>query len=393
MAEKRDYYEVLGVQKNANADEIKKAYRQAAIKYHPDKNPGDKEAEEKFKEAAEAYDILSNPDKRARYDQYGHAGMSGAAGGASGGGYGGFSGGGGFSMDDIFSQFGDIFGGHFGGGEFRSSSSSGGGRRVNRGSDIRIKVRLTLSEIANGVTKKLKINKTIACDMCGGTGAKGPNAFSTCSACNGTGYVTRVENTFFGRMQTQGVCPTCGGTGKVITSPCDKCHGEGAVRGSEIVEIKIPAGVGEGMVLTVSGKGNAARQGGVNGDLQVMIEEEPNAELMRDGNDLIHNLNITVPTALLGGAVEVPTVDGRAKIKIAPGTHAGKVLRLGGKGLPDVNGYGRGDELVVVDITVPSKLSAEEKRLVEQLAAQPGFQRAESVKNQNIFERMKSFFR
>ena len=380
MAEKRDYYEVLGVQKNANADEIKKAYRKAAIQYHPDKNPGDKQAEEKFKEAAEAYDVLSNPDKRARYDQFGHAGMSGAAGG--GGGFGGFSGGG-FSMEDIFSQFGDIFGGHFSG--YRS--------RVNRGSDIRIKVRLTLAEIANGVTKKLKINKTVACDKCGGTGAKDADSYSTCSTCNGTGHVTRVENTFFGRMQTQSVCPTCGGTGKVITSPCDKCKGEGTVRGSEVVEIKIPAGVGEGMMLTVTGKGNAARHGGVNGDLQVLIEEEPHPELMRDGNDLIHNLNITVTLALLGGTVEVPTVDGRAKIKIAPGTHAGKVLRLGGKGLPDVNGYGRGDELIVVDITIPSKLNAEEKRLVEELSRQPGFQKADSVKNQNIFERMKSFFR
>ena len=388
MAEKRDYYEVLGVQKNANADEIKKAYRKAAIQYHPDKNPGDKQAEEKFKEAAEAYDVLSNPDKRARYDQFGHAGMSGAAGG--GGGFGGFSGGG-FSMEDIFSQFGDIFGGHFSGGGFRSSSS--GGRRVNRGSDIRIKVRLTLAEIANGVTKKLKINKTVACDKCGGTGAKDADSYSPGSTCNGTRHVTRVENTFFGRMQTQSVCPTCGGTGKVITSPCDKCKGEGTVRGSEVVEIKIPAGVGEGMMLTVTGKGNAARHGGVNGDLQVLIEEEPHPELMRDGNDLIHNLNITVTLALLGGTVEVPTVDGRAKIKIAPGTHAGKVLRLGGKGLPDVNGYGRGDELVVVDITIPSKLNAEEKRLVEELSRQPGFQKADSVKNQNIFERMKSFFR
>ena len=388
MAEKRDYYEVLGVAKNANADEIKKAYRKAAIKYHPDKNPGDKEAEEKFKEAAEAYDVLSTPDKRARYDQFGHAGMSGAAGGGAGG-FGGF--GGGFSMEDIFSQFGDIFGGHFGGG-FRTSGSAGG-RRVNRGSDIRIKVRLTLQEIAEGVTKKLKINKTVACDQCGGSGAKDSDAYATCSTCNGSGYVMRVENTFFGRMQTQGVCPACGGTGKVITSPCDKCKGEGTLRGQEVVEIKIPAGVGEGMVLTVTGKGNAARRGGVNGDLQVVIEEEAHPELVRDGNDLIHNLNITVTTALLGGTVEVPTVGGRAKIKIAPGTHAGKVLRLGGKGIPDVNGYGRGDELVVVDITIPSKLNAEERKLVEQLAGMPAFRKAESVRNQNIFERMKSFFR
>lgn len=387
MAEKRDYYEVLGVQKNANADEIKKAYRKAAIKYHPDKNPGDKEAEEKFKEAAEAYDVLSNPDKRARYDQFGHAGMNGAAGGGAGG-FGGF--GGGFSMEDIFSQFGDIFGGHFGGG-FRSSG--GGGRRVNRGSDIRVRVKLTLAEIAAGVTKKLKITKTVACDKCGGTGARDSNSYATCATCNGTGYVTRVENTFFGRMQSQGVCPTCGGTGKVISAPCDKCKGEGTQRGSEVVEIAIPAGVGEGMVLTVAGKGNAPRHGGVNGDLQVVIEEEAHPELLRDGNDLIHNLNIPVTTAILGGTVEVPTVDGRAKIKIAPGTHAGKVLRLGGKGLPDVNGYGRGDILVVVDLTIPSKLNAEERRLVEELSRQPDFQKAESVRNQNIFERMKSFFR
>lgn len=385
MAEKRDYYEVLGVEKNANADEIKKAYRKAAIKYHPDKNPGDKEAEEKFKEAAEAYDVLSNPDKRARYDQFGHAGMGGAAGGA-----GGFGGGfGGFSMEDIFSQFGDIFGGHFGGG-FRSS---GGGRSVNRGSDLRVKVRLTLEEIAEGVTKKLKINKTLACDQCGGTGAKDSSSYSTCSTCNGSGYVVTMQNSFFGRMQMQSVCPTCGGEGKVITEKCSKCGGEGTTRGQEVIEIKIPAGVGEGMVLTVSGKGNAARHGGVNGDLQVLIEEEPHPELLRDGNDLIHNLNITVTTALLGGTVEVPTVDGRAKIKIAPGTHAGKVLRLGGKGLPDVNGYGRGDELVVVDITIPDRLTKEERKLVEQLAELPSFQKAESVKNQNIFERMKNFFR
>ncbi len=387
MAEKRDYYEVLGVEKNANADDIKKAYRKAAIKYHPDKNPGDKEAEEKFKEAAEAYDVLSNPDKRARYDQFGHAGLGGAAGGGAGG-FGGF--GGGFSMEDIFSQFGDIFGGHFGGG---FGQSRGGGRRVNRGSDIRVKVRLTLQEISTGVTKKLKINKTVACEKCGGSGAKDANAYSSCPTCGGTGYVTRVENTFFGRMQTQGVCPNCNGAGKVITSPCEECHGEGTLRGQEIVEIKIPAGVGEGMVLSVSGKGNAARNGGVNGDLQVVIEEEHGDELLRDGNDLIHNLNITVTTALLGGTVEVPTVDGHAKIKIAPGTHAGKVLRLGGKGLPDVNGYGRGDELVVVDITIPSKLTSEERKLVEKLAECPSFREAESVKNQNIFERMKSFFR
>ncbi len=387
MAEKRDYYEVLGVEKNANADEIKKAYRKAAIKFHPDKNPGDKEAEEKFKEAAEAYDVLSNPDKRARYDQFGHAGMNG---GAAGGGFGGFGGAGGFSMEDIFSQFGDIFGGHFGG--FGGGRSSGG-RHVNRGSDIRVKVKLTLADIANGTTKKLKVNKYIVCDKCGGSGAKDSSSYTTCSTCNGTGVVTRVENTFFGRMQTQGVCPTCGGEGKIITDKCDKCGGEGIVKGSEIIEINIPAGVGEGMALTVSGKGNAARHGGVNGDLLVVIEEERNPQLMRDGDDLIHNLNITVTMAMLGGEVEVPTIEGKAKIKIAPGTHAGKVLRLRGKGLPSVNGYGHGDILIVVDITIPTSLNSEEKKLVEKLSSMPNFKHAEKIENQNIFERMKNFFR
>lgn len=384
MAEKRDYYEVLGVERNADADTIKKAYRKAAIKYHPDKNPGDKEAEEKFKEAAEAYDVLSNEDKRARYDRFGHAGMGGAAGGGAG--FGGF--GGGFSMEDIFEQFGDIFGGAFGGGRSRSRSE-----RVNRGSDIRVTVKLTLQEIAEGVTKKLKINKTVACDKCGGSGAKDSSSYETCSTCNGSGYVVTVQNSFFGRMQTQSVCHTCGGTGRVIKHKCDKCGGEGVERGSEVVEVKIPAGVGDGMALTVRGKGNAARNGGVSGDLLVVISEEYNPQLVRDGNDLIHNLNITVTTAILGGEVEVPTIDGKARIKIAPGTHAGKVLRLRGKGLPDVNGYGRGDIMVVVDITIPDSLTKEERVLVEKLSDQPHFKRAEGVESQNIFERMKNFFR
>ncbi len=384
MAEKRDYYEVLGVSKSANADEIKKAYRKAAIKFHPDKNPDNKEAEENFKEAAEAYDVLSDEQKRSRYDQFGHAGMGGAAsgGGAYGGGYGG-----GFSMDDIFSQFGDIFGGHFSGG------SSRGQQRVNRGSDIRIRVKLNLEEIAEGVTKKLKINKMVGCDRCNGTGAKNGSAFTTCHTCNGSGVVSRIENSFFGRIQTQGACPTCNGTGKEITQRCEKCGGEGAIKGEEVVEVRIPAGVAEGMMLKVSGKGNAARQGGQSGDLQVVVTEESHGELVRDGNDLIHNLNITVTTAILGGTVEVPTIDGRAKIKIAAGTHAGKVLRLGGKGLPDVNGYGRGDILVVVDITIPSSLNKEERKTVEKLAEMPAFKRAAGVDSQNIFERMKNFFR
>ena len=402
MANKRDYYEVLGVAKTATADEIKKAYRQAAIKYHPDKNPGDKAAEEKFKEAAEAYDVLSNADKRARYDQFGHAGMSGAGGAGGAGGFGGGAyGAGGFTMEDIFRNFGDIFGGHFGGsfgggggfGDY-SGFGGGGGRRVNRGSDLRIKVRLTLKEIAHGTTKKLKITKLVPCDKCGGTGAKDKDSYKTCPTCNGSGMETRTVNTFFGRTQATQVCHECHGEGKIITKPCEKCHGEGTVRADEVVEIRIPAGVGEGMQLTITGKGNAARHGGVNGDLLVIIEEERDMELQRDGSDLLYNLNIAVTTAILGGSAEVPTVDGKAKVPVEPGTQAGKGLRLKGKGLPDINGYGVGDLLVVIDIAVPARLSAEEKKLVEELAAKPSFATPKSGKTtQNIFERMRSFFR
>ena len=383
---KRDYYEVLGIEKGASADEIKKAYRKTALKYHPDRNPDDKEAEEKFKEAAEAYDVLSNPDKRARYDQFGHAGMDGA-----GAGFGGGFGGGGFTMEDIFSQFGDIFGGGFGFG--------GGGRarqHTNRGSDIRIRVSLTLDEIANGVTKKLKLNKNITCDACGGSGAKDASSRVTCSNCNGQGYVMQVQNTFFGRMQSQSVCPVCGGQGTVIKDKCTKCAGEGCVKGSEVVEFNIPAGVAEGMMITVSGKGNAARQGGVNGDLLVVIEEQADPRFIRDGANLIHNLTIPVTTAILGGEVEVPTITGKAKINIAQGTQAGKVLRLRGKGLPAINSYGSyngtGDLLVVVDIAMPTSLNSEEKELVTKLSQQPHFRNPEKSNKQNIFERMKDFF-
>lgn len=390
MAEKRDYYEVLGVSRDASAEEIKKAYRKAAIKYHPDKNPGDKNAEEKFKEAAEAYDVLSNPDKKARYDQFGHAGMGGAAGGA--GGYGGFGGDfGGFTMEDIFSRFGDIFGGgRFGG--FSSGGAGYGGKTVSRGSDLRVKVKLTLEEIVKGTTKKLKIKKDIKCDQCGGSGAKDSNSYATCSTCGGSGHVTQVVNTFFGRTQTTTTCPNCGGSGKVITNPCPKCHGNGTLKGEEVVEINIPVGVGEGMQLSVSGKGNAAKHGGINGDLLVVIEEEPHAELHREGNDLIYNLSLNVADAILGASVEVPTVDGKARIKVEPGTVAGRVLRLRGKGIPDVNGYGTGDLLVVVDIHIPAHVSPAEKEALEKFRNSDNFKPSATVKTKNIFERMRNYF-
>lgn len=384
---KRDYYEVLGVGKSASAEEIKKAYRKLALKYHPDKNPGDKEAEEKFKEAAEAYDVLSNPDKKSRYDQFGHAGMSGAAGG-------GFSGGG-FSMDDIFSQFGDIFGGHFGsafGGAFGGFGGGSRGRRVNRGSDIRIRVKLDLKEIAHGAEKKVKINKQVACKECGGKGAKSETDIKTCETCHGTGQVTRVTQTILGHMQTSSVCPTCGGQGKTIIKPCGVCHGDGLVKEAEEISFKIPAGVSEGMQLTVQGKGNAARRGGVNGDLLVVIEEEESAELQRDGNDLIYSLFISIPDAVLGAEAEIPSVDGKLKIKIEPGTQSGKILRLRGKGLPDVNGYGNGDLLVYIQIWTPKKIEKQEREMLEKLKNSQSFKPAPDKEDRNFFSRMKRSF-
>ncbi len=387
---KRDYYEVLGVDKNAGADEIKKAYRKAAIKFHPDKNPGDKSSEDKFKEAAEAYDVLSNDDKKVRYDRYGHAGMGGASSsGYGGGGYGG--GMGGFSMDDIFERFGDVFGGGGGFGSFFGGGGGGGGRTARRrGTDLRIKVKLTLEEVVNGVTKKLKINKLTTCEKCDGSGAKDPSSVSTCSTCQGSGSVTKVVNTMLGAMQTQSVCPNCQGEGKVTTAPCDACRGAGTVKKEEVVEVRIPAGVAVGMQLSVSGKGNATKNGGVNGDLLVLIEEIPHKELTRIDNDLVYNLSVNVADAILGGTVEIPTVDSRAKIKIEAGTEAGRILRLRGKGVPDVNGYGVGDLLVIVDVYVPKNINKTEKEIIEKLRNAENFQ---PKKNKiNIFERMRGYF-
>ena len=352
--EKRDYYEVLGVEKNATADEIKKAYRKKAIQYHPDRNPGDKEAEEKFKEAAEAYDVLSNPDKRARYDQFGHAGMSGAAG--NGGPFGGF--GGGMSMDDIFSMFGDIFGGHGGFGGFSGFGGGGGAQqRRYRGSDLRVKVKLTLKEISTGVEKKFKLKKYVPCPHCHGSGAEGDGGVETCPTCKGTGSVIRNQQTILGTMQTRTTCPTCGGEGHIIKNKCKECGGEGIVYGEEIVTVKIPKGVAEGMQLSMSGKGNAGKHNGVPGDLLILVEED----------------------------------DGKVKVKIEPGTQPGKVLRLRNKGLPSVNGYGTGDLLVNVSVYVPETLSKDEKKVLEEMKESDNFQPNASIK-EKIFKKFRNLF-
>ncbi len=378
---KRDYYDILGVARNASADEIKKAYRKLAIKFHPDKNPGDKEAEEKFKEAAEAYEVLSNQEKRQRYDQFGHAGPAGGFGGGS------------MNMEDIFSQFGDIFGG---GSPFESFFGGGGqtrgGRRVQRGSNLRIKVKLTLSEIANGVEKKIKVSKSVHCQTCDGTGARDKSSFHTCSTCGGSGAVRRVTNTILGQMQTTSTCPTCNGEGTQITSKCNVCHGDGVVRGEETISINIPAGVSEGMQLSMSGKGNAAPRGGIPGDLIILVEEVPHETLKREGNNIIFDLHISFVDAALGSSVEVPTIDGKAKIRIEPGTQGGKILRLKGKGVPEVNSYHRGDQLIYVNIWTPKALSREERDLLEKLAESPNFKPQPGKHEKSFFDRMKEYF-
>lgn len=381
MAEKRDYYEVLGVEKNASADEIKKAYRKKAIQYHPDKNPGDKEAEEKFKEAAEAYEVLSDPQKRQRYDQFGHAGMGGAAGG------GGFT-----NMEDVFSQFGDLFESWGMGGHFSSFFGGRGGQRVRRGSDLRVKVRLTLEEIATGADKKIKVKKLVPCTHCQGTGSADGKGGETCSTCRGTGRVVRTRSGIFGMMQVQEACPTCGGEGKVIRNKCPYCGGEGVVRDDEIISIHIPAGVSGGMQIPVEGKGNAAPHGGIAGDLLVLIEEEKHPALEREGSDLIYNLLLDMPTAILGGQVKIPTLQGEAKISITPGTQPGKVLRMRGKGLPMIDQYARqygtGDLLINVGVYIPENLDKKEKALIEQLKDSPNIAPNSSDKKnffKNIF--------
>ncbi|MBR5475286.1 MAG: molecular chaperone DnaJ [Bacteroidaceae bacterium] len=380
---KRDYYEVLGVDRNASANDIKKAYRKMAIQYHPDKNPGNKSAEEKFKEAAEAYSVLSDPDKKARYDQFGFEGMN-----ATGGG--GFSGAG-MDMNDIFSMFGDIFGG---GGFGGFGGFGGGGARQQqarfRGGDLRVKVKLSLNEIATGVTKKFKLKKYVACKHCNGSGAEG-NATETCPECRGTGRVVRTQQSIFGMMRSEAVCPRCNGEGKIIKNKCRHCSGDGIVMGEEVVEVQIPAGVTAGMQLSLRGKGNAGKHNGVPGDLLIQIEEEKHPNLVRDENDLVYSLLLDIPTATLGGVVEIPTLEGPVKVNIEAGTQPGKVLRLRGKGLPVLNGYGRGDIVVNISVYIPETLSKDEKKYIEGFKSSENFRPSESIKEQ-LFKKFRNFF-
>lgn len=379
MAQKKDYYEILGVDKKASKDDLKKAYRKVALQYHPDRNPDNKEAEQKFKEAAEAYEVLSDDDKRARYDQFGHAGVDNQGGGYQGG----FS-----NMEDIFSQFSDIFGGGF---SNRGRQTRGRGQR---GADLRIKVSLSLEEINEGVNKKIKVKKYVDCKPCNGSGAKDKNSVKTCHTCNGSGYVRRVQQTFLGQMQTTAPCPTCNGSGETITNKCGSCKGEGRVYGEEMISLDIPAGVHEGLQLSMGGKGNAGMNGGEPGDLLINIKEKEHEHFTRDGNNILYELDVNFADAALGTSLEVPSLSGNVKITLPQGTPSGKIFRLRGKGLPSIQGYERGDQLIHINIWVPTNLTAEEKKALELIRKSKNFQPTDSEKKERkgLFDKMKDFF-
>lgn len=385
MSTKRDFYEILGVSKGASADEIKKAYRKVAMQYHPDRNPGDKAAEEKFKEAAEAYEVLSDAEKRQQYDRFGHAAFGPGRGGAHPGG---------MNMDDIFSQFGDIFGddmfGSFFGGGGRSRAQAKG--RGARGSDLRVKLKLNFEEIAKGASKTIKVKKYVSCNSCGGNGAKDSGSIQNCTTCGGSGQVRRVQSTFLGQMQTVSTCPACNGAGTSITNKCGTCRGDGRVFGEETVTLNIPAGVQEGMELRMEGKGNAGERNGISGDLRVLIEEEANAELHRDGLNVAYELHISFPDAVFGTEVTVPTIDGKAKIRIPAGTQSGKIFRLKGKGFPSVQSYEKGDQLIHVNVWTPQHVDAEEKSALEKMAASPNFRPAPEKNSKTFFDKVKEMF-
>lgn len=382
---KRDYYEILGVSKNATDKEIKDAYRKLAIKYHPDRNQGDKAAEDKFKEAAEAYDVLGNAEKKQRYDQFGHQAFEG--GGFGGGGFGG-----GMNMEDIFRNFGDVFGG--GGFEGFFGGGGRGGSRSNRGSSIRISTKLTLEEIASGVKKKINIQRKTNCKSCSGSGAANEaGAKESCKRCNGSGVIRKVQSTFLGQFQTETVCPTCDGRGEMILKSCKECSGKGVNMNKDTIEINIPAGVQQGMSLSMRGEGNQGENGGSRGDLIIQIEEIEHPVFIRDEKNIIYNLNINFAKLALGADVVVPTIDGQVKINIKSGTQAGKILRLTGKGIPDVNGYGKGDQLIVINAWTPQHLSAEEKKALEGFINSSNFNPDTNAKSkEGFFSRMKDFF-
>jgi molecular chaperone DnaJ len=384
---KRDYYEILGVSKNASADEIKKAYRKVAMQFHPDRNPGDKAAEEKFKEAAEAYEILSDQDKRSQYDRFGHNAFG------PGRGNGGF-GGGGMNMDDIFSQFGDIFGDDMFGNFFGGGQRRGGGGRARgvRGSNLRIKIKVNFEEIAKGANKTVKVKKYVTCSTCQGQGAKDKNSVQTCNTCGGNGQVRRVQNTFLGQMQTVTTCPNCNGEGTSITNKCTSCKGEGRVYGEETVSLDIPAGVQEGMQLSMSGKGNIGERGGPAGDLIILIEEEAHAQLSREGLNVAYDLYISFPDAVFGTQVEVPTIDGRAKIKVPAGTQSGKIFRLKGKGFPSINSHEKGDQLIHVNVWTPQHVSSEERSTLEKMQHSSNFQPKPDKNDKSFWEKIKETF-
>ena len=390
---KKDFYEILGISKSASQDEIKKAYRKTAMQFHPDRNPGDKASEENFKEAAEAYEILSDADKRAQYDRFGHQAFSGARGGGGGG----FNGGG-MNMDDIFNQFGDIFGDESPFGSF-FGGGGGGGRRAStgrsngvKGSNLRIKIKLNYEEMAKGASKTVKVKKYVPCGSCSGSGAKDKNSIQTCGTCGGQGQVRKVQSTFLGQMQTVTTCPTCNGEGSTIANKCTNCKGEGRVYGEETVTIEIPAGVQEGMQLSMNGKGNAGERGGANGDLIILIEEEAHAHLHRDGLNVAFDLHISFPDAVFGTNIEVPTIDGKAKIKIPPGTQSGKIFRLKGKGFPSINSHEKGDQLIHVNVWTPQNVSGDEKQTLEQMQQSENFKPKPDKNDKTFWEKIRETF-
>jgi molecular chaperone DnaJ len=380
---KRDFYEILGVSKNATAEEIKKAYRKVAMQFHPDRNPGDKPAEEKFKEAAEAYEILSDADKRAQYDRFGHNAFGPGRGG--GGGFG-------MNTEDIFSQFGDIFGDDMFGNFFGGGRSNRGRSKGVRGSNLRIKIKVNFLEIAKGTTKTVKVKKYVACGTCNGSGAKDKNSTQTCGTCGGNGQVRRVQNTFLGQMQTVTTCPTCNGEGSTITNKCTACKGEGRVYGEETVTLDIPAGVQDGMQLSMSGKGNVGERGGPSGDLIILIEEEEHEFLQREGLNVAFDLYISFPDAVFGTQVEVPTIDGRAKIKIPAGTQSGKIFRLKGKGFPGISSHDKGDQLIHVNVWTPQHVSSEEKNILEKMQESKNFQPSPDKNDKSFWDKIRDTF-